>query len=135
MVRINSRPSRAAVCSVAILTLAACQDVPKYKHSSGHFDEWGSYEGKHFRPADGAVAAVDPVAGTITITHEGGSRVYPVTSITRIMHNGDDVPLAQLPLNQEIKFTVSPDGSRLLTIWYGTHSYASARAGGVSHRR
>jgi Cu/Ag efflux protein CusF len=116
-----------AACAAAVFLVSACADVPKYKKSSGKFDEWQSYEGANFKPMTGSVAAVDPVANTVTINHEKKSVVFPVTSITRIMHEGSDIPLAQLPLNQTVRYTVSEDGTQLLTIWYGQHAIAFHR--------
>jgi hypothetical protein len=121
--------SRLSACAIVLVLLPACQNVPKYKRSSGKFAEWSSYEGRSFSPSNGTVTAVDTTAQTITITQDENSRVFPVTSETRIMHEGDDITLAQLPLNQEIKFTLSYDRKRLLTVWYGTHSNAAPRAG------
>lgn len=103
----------------ATLLLPACQNVPKYKKSGGKFDEWKEYEGKNFAPTSGTIAAIDTTAHTVTISDGKDSHVLPVTAATRIMHEGTDVPLAQLPLKTEVKYTVSQDGTRLLTIWYG----------------
>ena len=115
----------------ALLLVSACQNVPKYKKSNGRWDEWGSYQGKEFSPAKGTLTAVDPAAQTITILQGDTSKVFAVTSETQIMHEGTDITLAQLPLNQLIKFTVAPDHQHLLTVWYGAHSYAVGHAGGV----
>jgi hypothetical protein len=128
-------PLRACACAAAALLICACQDVPKYKRSAGHFPEWSEYEGKNFRPISCTVAGVDPVGNSITVIAGKRKRTFAVTSDTRIMHNGDDVPLASVPINQGIKISVSPDGQTLLSIWYGTHSNASMRAGNLSHRR
>jgi hypothetical protein len=128
-------PTRIAACAAALLLVSACQNVPKYKRSSGKFDEWGTYQGKSFSPFTGTVAAVDPAAQTITITRGETTTSYAVTSETRIMHEGTDITIAQLPLNQAIKYTVAADGKRLLTVWYGTHTNAAAHAGAVSRKR
>lgn len=101
------------------LLLASCANVPKYKRSNGKFDEWRSYEGTNFGPHSGTLVAVDVQGNTVTIVRGKNQRVYPVTADTRVMHEGTDIPLSKLPLNQQIKFTVSDDGQRLLTIWYG----------------
>jgi hypothetical protein len=121
-------------CALALLLLSGCQNVPKYKRSSGRFDEWVSYQGKNFTPIVGTLSGVDLSAQTITVTRGTKVALFPVTPETRIMHEGTDITLAQLPLNQTIKFTLSADGQRLLTIWYGTHTFETSRAGGV-HRR
>jgi hypothetical protein len=116
-------PSRIALCAAAALLVTACQNVPKYKKSNGKFDEWSGYEGKHFHPSTGVVSAIDTTANTITISTGKDSKVYPVTAQTRIIHEGADIPLAQLPLNQQVKFTLSDDGVQLLTVWYGSHLF------------
>ena len=103
----------------SLLLLSACTDVPKYKRSSGRFDEWGGYEGKHFKPSSGVVLAIDPKAGTVTISHGKEGKTYPVTAETRIIHEDQDIPLAQLPLQTEVKYTTFQDGSTLRTIWFG----------------
>lgn len=122
-------PTRLTALAAALLLLPACQNVPKYKRSSGKFDEWKSFEGRNFSPSNGTVGATDPTAGTITITQQDGTNiVYPVTSETRIMHDGTDITLAQLPLKQAIKFTLTDDHKRLLTVWYGTHTNNAAHA-------
>jgi hypothetical protein len=123
-----------ASCAAALLLLPACQNVPKYKRSSGKFAEWSSYEGRSFSPSNGKVTAVDPVAQTITIANGDNTKVYPVTSETRIMHEGDDITLSQLPLNQDIKFTMSEDRKRLLTVWYGTQLNTAPHANAVSRK-
>jgi len=105
----------------ALLMAAGCQDVPKYKKSSGKFNEWGSYEKAYYEPSAGKVTAIDAAAGTITISRGKDNRVLPVTAETRIMHEGTDITLAELPLNQEVKYTLSPDRKRLMTVWYGVH--------------
>lgn len=116
-----------------MLLVSACFSVPKYKRANGRFDEWELYETKHFYPSNGTVTAVDPAAGTVTILNGKNSRVFTVTAGTRIMHEGTDIPLAQLPLNQTIKYTLSQDGSRLLTIWYGTRTFEFHRPGSAQH--
>jgi hypothetical protein len=110
---------RLAACAAALLLIAGCQNVPKYKKSSGKFNEWKSYEGDYVKPIEGIVTAVDPAAHTITIQHGDATKVFPVTADTRLMHQGDDITLAQLPINQGIRYTLSEDGSHLLTVWYG----------------
>jgi hypothetical protein len=97
--------------------------VPKYKKSSGKFDEWKGYEGRNFEPASGIVTAVDAAANTITVFAHGKNVVINVLPTTRIMHEGTDITLAQLPLNSTIKYTFSDDGTQLRTVWYG-HSQA-----------
>jgi hypothetical protein len=116
-------------CTAALLLLSACQNVPKYKRSSGNFDEWATYQGKGFNPFNGTVLAVDTTANSITIKRENDTRVYAVTPATRIMHEGTDITLAQLPLNQAIRYTLTGDGKGLFTVWYGTHSNGVRHAG------
>jgi len=116
-------------CATALLLLAGCQNVPKYKKSSGKFNEWASYEHRKYTPADGIVTAVDTAARSITITQGGKSSVFAVTAATRIMHEGTDIPLGQLPLNQAVKFTLADDRAQLLTVWYGAHSFAVSSPG------
>jgi hypothetical protein len=123
-----------AACAAALVLCAACQNVPKYKRSSGEFDEWGSYLGKDFSPVNGTVLAVDINAQTITIGQGSKSALFAVTPETRIMDEGTDITLAQLPLNHAIKYTVAADRKRLITVWYGTHSNASVRAGAARRR-
>jgi len=114
------------IASVSLLLLLpACQNVPKYKKSSGKFDEWGGYQGKTFSPTDGTDTAIDLTAQTITIGKGAGSHTYPVTSDTRILHDGEDITLAQLPVNQQIKYTLSEDHTHLITVWYTSHSTAT----------
>jgi hypothetical protein len=112
---------------LAGLLMTGCQNVPKYKTASGKFDEWKGYEGRNFAPSSGTVTAVDATANTVTISRGKDSKVYPVTAQTRIMHEGDDIPLAKLPLNTAVKYTISQDGQRLLTLWYG-HAINRTRA-------
>ncbi len=123
MIRIICRPprldARIAGCAAALLVVTACQDVPKYKNHAGKFNEWATYEGKEFHPSNGTVGAVDPAGQTLTIMRNQTPTVFAVTPATRIMHEGTDITLAELPLGQAIKFTVSRDGKRLLTVWYG----------------
>ncbi len=121
--------------AAALLIVSGCQNVPKYKRSSGRFDEWGSYQGKSFSPLLGTVTAVDTAGQTITISRAAITTVFTVTPTTRMMHEGTDITLAEVPVNQAVKYTVASDGKRLLTVWYGTHTYASAHAAGVSRRR
>ena len=111
--------SRVATCAVALVLVTACQNVPKYKKSSGKFAEWSSYEGKHFSPANGTVTAIDTKANTVTIGQGENAKVFPVTPKTRIFHEGADIQLAQLPVNQGVKYTLSEDGKQLLILWYG----------------
>ena len=122
------------VCAAALLLLPACQNVPKYKKSSGRFDEWKSYEGKGFRPASGIDTAIDTAAQTITITKDNKPQVYNVTPDTEIMHNGDNITLAELPLNQTVKYTLEADHRTLATVWYGNHSNASMGGTGSARR-
>jgi len=95
--------ARATACAGALLLISACGDIPKYKHSSGKFPEWADYEGKHFYPANGTVTAIDTTANTVTIGNGDNASVFAVTPSTRIVHEGTDIPLAQLPLNQSVK--------------------------------
>ena len=89
------------------------------RRRSGKFNEWQSYEGKHFAPESGTVTAVDPATSKVTIARGNAVKVLTVTPDTRIMHEATDIPLAQLPLKTSIKYTLSDDGKQLLTIWYG----------------
>jgi hypothetical protein len=123
-------PFLGLLCIVGVFS--ACQNVPKYKKSNGKFDEWGSYEGKNFKPSSGTITATDLKANTVTITRGTNSRVFPVTPQTRIMHEGTDITLAQLPLNEAVKYTLAGDGTQLLTIWYG-HGVAQLH-GGPQHK-
>jgi hypothetical protein len=116
-----SSSARIVACALALLLVSACQNVPKYKRSNGKFNEWSSYEGKNFSPSRGTVAAVDTAANSVTIIDGKNTKVFTVTPATRIMHEGADITLAQLPLHQEIKFTMADDRKQLLTIWYGVH--------------
>jgi hypothetical protein len=116
----RTTPFLLALC--AILLLAACQNVPKYNKASGKFDEWGQYEGKNFSPSSGNITATDLKANTVTISRGRNSKVFPITPQTRIMREATDITLAQLPLNQAVKYTLSDDGKQLLTIWYGPHT-------------
>jgi hypothetical protein len=120
---------RLAVCAAIALLVSACQNVPKYKKSNGKFDEWSSYQGKHFEPSHGVVSAINPAAGTVTITNGKDVKVFPVTANTRIIDEGTDIPLAQLPLNEAVKYTVTEDGAHLLTVWYGHRLYVFPSAG------
>jgi hypothetical protein len=126
------RPLRAATTAAALLLLCACQNVPKYKHSSGRFDEWSDYEGRNFQPASATVLAVDPAANTVTVIQHEKNVVLNVLPTTRIMHDGTDITLAQLPLNKPIKYTMSEDGTQLRTIWYGENSESIHRAASKS---
>jgi hypothetical protein len=121
------------MCAAALL-LPACQNVPKYKRSGGKFDEWGTYQGKGFSPSNGAVLAVDTAANTITIKREDTPIVCSVTPRTRIMHEGTDITLDELPINHAIKFTLAADGRSLLTVWYGAHTNTSTRAAHIGRR-
>jgi hypothetical protein len=122
--------SRVAACAAVLLMVSACSDVPKYKRSSGNFDEWGEFEGKRFYPSTGTVAAIDPVANTITIVHGKDTKVYPVTKHTRIIREGTDIPLAQLPLKEQVKYLLSDDGAELESVWFGKElfTYQGTRA-------
>jgi len=117
----SSLPARLAACAAAVFLVSACQNVPKYKRSNGKFNEWKTYEGKNFSPSNGVVAAIDPAANSITITEGSNNKVFTVTPDTRIMHEGTDITLAELPLHEAIKFTMTDDRKQLLTIWYGVH--------------
>ena len=123
-VRLRPPYPRIAICAAALLLLPACQNVPKYKKIKGHFDEWHAYQGKDFKPAVGIDSAVNLTTQTITIVQEGGPRDFIVTPDTKLFHDGDDITLADLPVNQTIKFTFAADHIHLLTVWYGTHSNA-----------
>jgi len=125
-------PFRIAGCAAAAFIVSACADGPRYKPSSGHWDEWGSYETKHFSPSNGVVTAIDVAANTITIRKGKETVTYPVTDKTRILNEGNDVTLAQIPIHQQVKFTLTEDGQRLLGVWFGTQTFqyrqsASAR--------
>lgn len=104
----------------ALFFCAGCSAPPPAKHktSTGKFNPWGSYEGKNFSPLNATVTAVDVPSGTITIL-EKEKKTLHVTPQTRVMHNGTDITLAQLPVNSRIKYTLSADGQQLLTVWYG----------------
>jgi hypothetical protein len=130
----HSNPCRIAACVAAVLVCAACQNIPKYKKSSGKFNEWASFEGKHFEPSSGTVTAVDPVLNTVTIRRTKETRVFPVSPTTRIMHETADITLAELPLNKPVKFTLSSDGQRLLTIWYGHELASDAQHAAGKHK-
>ncbi len=112
-----------AAGAAAALFAAACTNIPKYHPANGEFNDWQTYETKHFSPASGTVTAIDTTANTITIKKGKDLKVYPVLPDTRIIHESTDIPLAQVPLNQPIKFTLSQDGTRLLIVWWGTHTY------------
>ena len=119
-----SRPSiRLAACAATLLLISACANVPKYKYSNGRFPEWSTYEGKHFYPANGSVTAIDPSANTVTIGEGNEAKVFTITPATRIVHEGTDIPLTELPLNQKVKYIVSDDGRHLTSIWFGTRLY------------
>jgi hypothetical protein len=120
--RLSLACPRAAVCAAALLLLPACQNVPKYKKIKDHFDEWHQYQGRGFKPTVGIDSAVNLSTQTITIVDEEGSRDYIVTPDTQLYHNGDIITLADLPLNQTIKFTFASDHTHLLTVWYGNHA-------------
>jgi hypothetical protein len=116
-----------SLCAIALLLLPGCQNIPKYKNSNGKFDEWQSVEGKHFAPSVGTVSAIDLQASTVTVTKGAATRVLTITPRTRIIHEAADISLAQLPLHQDIRYTMSSDGQQLLTIWYGHLLYAPQR--------
>jgi hypothetical protein len=124
---IPSRPLRIAATASCLLLLCACQNVPKYKKSSGKFNEWAGYQGNRFGPSIGTVTAVDAAANTITVSEHGKNMPLIVLPTTRIMHNQTDIALAQVPLHAEIKFRLSEDGKQLRSIWYGEHSDAVHR--------
>jgi len=126
--------ARATACAGALLLISACGDIPKYKHSSGKFPEWADYEGKHFYPANGTVTAIDTTANTVTIGNGDNASVFAVTPSTRIVHEGTDIPLAQLPLNQSVKYIQSQDGKELISIWFGTRLY-QIRGPGTSRQQ
>jgi len=126
--------ARATACAGALLLISACGDIPKYKHSSGKFPEWADYEGKHFYPANGTVTAIDTAANTVTIGNGDNASVFAVTPSTRIVHEGTDIPLAQLPLNQSVKYIQSQDGKELISIWFGTRLY-QIRGPGTSRQQ
>jgi hypothetical protein len=125
---------RIAICAAALLLLPACQNVPKYKRANGRFDEWGDYEGKNFKPSRGIDTAVNLTTQTITVVQGDETKELVVTPDTKLFHNGDEITLADLPLNQNLKFTLADDRKSLVTVWYGTHSNASIGVGSASHR-
>jgi hypothetical protein len=110
---------RSLACAATALLLCACQNVPKYKHGNGNFNEWATYESGNFKPAHGNVIAVDAAAHSITIGKGKETRVFAVTPSTRIIHETTDITLAQLPVGEAVRFTVSEDGTRLMSVWYG----------------
>lgn len=124
--------SRIALCGTLLL-LPACENVPKYKKSSGKFDEWGSYEGKHFNPSSGNVTATDLKANTITVASGKDIKVLTVSADTRIIHEGTDITLAELPLKTEVKYRMSDDGTQLLSVWFG-HRLAQPHPAAAQHR-
>jgi len=111
--------NRVAAGAAALLVVCGCQNVPKYKHGGGKFDEWKAYQGSHFEPVQGTLTAVDKETGSVTIGQGSKANTFTVTPSTRIMHDTADVSLADIPLNQQVQYTLSDDGKRLLTIWYG----------------
>jgi hypothetical protein len=117
------------------MLVSACQNVPRYKNSNGEFDEWGSYEGKNFSPSNGTVTAVDLAAQSISIAKGKSSQVYLVTPTTRLMHEGTDITLDQVPINHAVKYTLAKDHLHLLTVWYGIHTNVSARAAHVARKK
>jgi len=128
-------PPRVIACAGALLLLvSACQLSPKHRMSNGKFPEWDAVQGKHFFPSNGSVTAIDTTASTVTIVHGKDTKVYPVTANTRIIHEGTDIPLAQLPLNQAVKYSLSTDGKRLLSIWFGERLYTYHRPGSAANR-
>jgi len=127
-------PPRLLLCA-ALLLLPACQNVPKYKRSNGKFDEWGSYQGDYLKPSRGTDVAIDTTAQTVTVVEGDDTKVLLVTPDTRIMHDGDDITLAQLPLNQTIKFTCADDHKHLRTLWYGTHTNEATGGPGAVKRK
>jgi hypothetical protein len=125
---------RCSLICLALLFATSCQNAPRYQKNSGKFNEWRSYNSKAFQPTTGTVLARDPAASTVTIARGHGKTVFTVTPSTRIMHQGDDITLAQLPINESVKYTVDPDGIHLLTIWYGHALGAAAIHQTVVHR-
>ena len=128
---IPTRPLRVAATTACVLLLCACQSVPKYKKSNGKFDEWKDYEGRNFQPTSAVVVSVDAAANTVTVAEHGKNVVLNVLPTTRIMHEGTDIALVQLPVHTEIKITFSEDGTQLRTIWYGEHSNAIHHGSGA----
>ena len=126
---------RTAACAAAVLLVCACENTAKFKRSNGKFPEWETYESKHFFPSNGTVTVIDTTANSVTIVHGKDSNVYPVTSATRIIHEGTDIPLAQLPVNQPVKYTLSEDGHRLISIWYGQRLYTYQRPGSQAKKQ
>jgi hypothetical protein len=115
-----------AVCASLALLTTACQNAPRFKKGQGKFNQWGSYEGKGFEPSPGTVTAIDTAANTVTISNGKEVRTFPVTANTRIIHEDQDIPLAQLPVNQAVKFRVADSGRQLVSVWYGTRTFAFA---------
>jgi hypothetical protein len=129
-----------AACAGALLLISACGDVPKYKHSNGRFPEWAGYEGKHFYPANGTVTAIDATAHTVTIGSGDkasvfAASVFAITPSTHIVHEGADVTLAELPLNQKVKYIRSKDGKALVSIWFGTRLFQIRPPAGASRQQ
>jgi hypothetical protein len=122
---------RLILCVAALALLCGCQNVPKYKRSNGKFAEWSEYEGKSFSPSRGTVTAVDLKANAITIGSGKDSRVWPVTSTTRIINEGTDVPLSQLQVNQDVRYVTTPDRKELISVWYGKDLNVAHRTGGT----
>jgi hypothetical protein len=123
-----------AACVAALILVSGCQVSPKHHMASGKFAEWKTVEGKHFSPMNGIVTAIDPTASTVTIDHGKESKVYPVSPTTRIIHEGTDIPLAQLPVPQTVKYSLSVDGKKLLSVWYGNRLYTYRRPGSAANR-
>ena len=128
---------RIAACAALLLLFSACwtpwTPPPKYKRANGRFPEWDSYESKHFYPTNGIVTAIDTTANTVTVGHGDESRVLAVTPKTRILHEGTDISLAELPVNQNVKYLVSADGKESLSIWFGTRLYTYHPPTGARH--
>jgi hypothetical protein len=128
---IMKRPLLLACATSAIISaliLAGCTDAPKYKKSSGNFNEWRTYEGTKFEPETAVLSGVDLKANTVTFSKGASAKTFTVTPSTRILHEKVDITLAQIPLNTKVKYSVSQDGSRLLSIWYGRAVNASHQA-------
>jgi hypothetical protein len=112
-----------AACAGSLLLSACFYDAPKYKPGNGEFPEWETYESKHFSPANATITAVDLKANTITFATGKYTKTFPVLPSTRIIHEGTDIPLSQLPVNQPVKIVFSQDGSSIISVWFGVHLY------------
>ena len=117
------RTTAAATILCLATFVTGCQNVPKYKHAGGNYDAWKGYQDNHFKPKGRhRHAAIDLKAGTITVSKGREQKVLTVNPNTRIMHEDKDITLAQLPVNTAVKYSMSDDGTRLTTVWYG-HSH------------